>query len=143
MLESQVKFEHKLGYKLKSDKKGIKKIIAALFFSLSGLKVCFKEEVAFRQILFICIVLGSIAVILSRDFIEWVILTLPLFFMIFAEIVNTALEKIIDLVSPDFHPLARDVKDIGSSLQFISLVFMGIIWCGYIILRFFPYYLKG
>ncbi len=126
-----------MGYCVKSNEKGFKRIISAFFFSMAGLKVCFKYEVSFRQIVFVSFFFFVIACFLGRDFFEVIILSIPLFFMIFAELVNTAIEKIIDLVQPTFHPLARDAKDIGSSLQLISMVFSAFVWGGYIIMRLF------
>lgn len=121
---------------MKSGKKGIKRIIAAFFFSISGLKSCISEEVSFRQILILSLCFFIIACFVGRDFFEIAFLVLPLFFMIFAELVNTAIEKIIDLVQPTFHPLARDAKDIGSSLQFVCMCFATFIWGGYLLKRF-------
>lgn len=121
---------------MKSGKKGIRRIIAAFFFSLAGLRVCIKEEASFQQILVVCAFFFVVACFLGRDFFEIAFLSVPLFFMIFAELVNTALEKIIDLVQPTFHPMARDVKDIGSSLQFVCMIFAAFIWGGYLLTRF-------
>ena len=93
---------------MKNSKKGFKRIIWAFLFSLAGLKVCFKEEWAFRVVVLCFIIFGFLAYFLAHDFVEFTLLCLPLFLMVFAEIANTAIEKIIDLVSPDFHPLARE-----------------------------------
>lgn len=121
---------------MKSDKKGVRRIIAAFFFSVSGLKACVSEEISFRQILIVSACFFIVACFLGRDFFEIAFLVLPLFFMIFAELVNTAIEKIIDLVQPTFHPLARDAKDIGSSLQLVCMFFAAFIWGGYLLTRF-------
>lgn len=121
---------------MKSGKKGVKRIISALFFSLAGLKACVIGEISFRQILVISALFFIVACFLGRNFFEVAFLVLPLFFMIFAELVNTAIEKIIDLVQPTFHPLARDAKDIGSSLQLVCMLFATFIWGGYLLTRF-------
>lgn len=121
---------------MKNSKKGFKRIIWAFLFSLAGLKVCFKEEWAFRVVVLCFIIFGFLAYFLAHDFVEFTLLCLPLFLMVFAEIANTAIEKIIDLVSPDFHPLAREAKDIGSSLQFVSLVFAAIVWFVFLLKKF-------
>ena len=121
---------------MKSGKKGVKRIIGAFFFSLAGLKACVSEEVSFRQILIVFVLFFIIACFLGRYFFEIPFLVFPLFFMVFAELVNTAIEKIIDLVQPTFHPLARDAKDIGSSLQFVCMLFAAFIWGGYLLVRF-------
>ncbi len=121
---------------MKSKKKGFKRIILAFFYSLAGLKVCITKEVSFQQILFVSVFFFIVACFLGRNFFEIVILSLPLFFMIFAELVNTAIEKIVDLVQPTFHPLARDAKDIGSSLQLVSMIFSAFVWGGYLVMRF-------
>ena len=121
---------------MKSGKKGVRRIIGAFFFSLAGLKACVSEEVSFRQIRIVFVLFFIIACFLGRDFFEIAFLVLPLFFMVFAELVNTAIEKIIDLVQPTFHPLARDAKDIGSSLQFVCMLFAAFIWGGYLLVRF-------
>lgn len=121
---------------MKSGKKGMKRIIGAFFFSLAGLKVCISEETSVRQILAVFVLFFIIACFLGRNFFEIAFLVLPLFLMVFAELVNTAIEKIIDLVQPTFHPLARDAKDIGSSLQFVCMLFAAFIWGGYLFVRF-------
>lgn len=121
---------------MKSGKKGVRRVIAAFFFSLSGLKVCIIEEISFRQILVVNMCFFVVACFLGQNFFEIALLVLPLFFMVFAELVNTAIEKIIDLVQPTFHPLARDAKDIGSSLQLVCMFFAAFIWGGYLLSRF-------
>lgn len=69
---------------------------------------------------------------------EWCIVLLCFAMVLAAEAFNTAIERLVNLVSPDFHPLAGDVKDIAAGAVLITAIFAAII--GFII--FLPYFIN-
>lgn len=56
------------------------------------------------------------------------ILSLSLFIPLMAEVANSAIERVVDLVTGEYHELAKKAKDAGASLVFLSLVLLGLIW---------------
>ena len=113
---------------MKSPYKGIKRIIFAFKNSFNGLKSAFMSEAAFRQDLFFVFVSLVIVYFLKITLVEKSILVFSLIFILFAELTNSAIETVVDRISPDYHKLSGIAKDIGSSLVFLSFVHFGISW---------------
>lgn len=113
---------------MKRTRKGLKRILNAFKFSYDGFIATFKSEEAFRQDLLIFIILMPIASLLPISVIEKMFLFSTLFLIIFAELVNTAIEMTIDRISEELHPLSKTAKDIGSSIVLISFLYMILIW---------------
>lgn len=109
---------------------GIRRIFEAFKNSLDGFVFAFREEEAFRQdvILFL---LGLIFIFFIHiPFMEKILLFSALFFILFAEIVNSSLEAVIDRISTDWHSLSKAVKDMGSLLVLLAFIYFFIIWGG-------------
>ena len=113
---------------MKSSKKGIKRILKAFTYSFDGFKSVFKTEEAFRQELFLCIFLFIIAVFLKITYLEKLLLISSLFFIIIVELINTAIEVVIDRISDEYHILSKKAKDIGSLLVLITFIYAIIVW---------------
>lgn len=64
------------------------------------------------------------------------ILFLSLFIPILAEVINSAIERVVDLVTNDYHILAKQAKDIGATIVLLSLIITSIIWLFVIIIAF-------
>lgn len=83
-------------------------------YAVEGIRVCLHEQ-NFK----IHIVAGVTAVILGiitgLSLVEWMIVCLVISLVIVAEMFNTAIEKVVDLASPEIHPLAKAAKDIAAS----------------------------
>jgi len=109
-------------------KTGIKRLINAFGYSLSGFKVAFAKEDAFRQEVFLSIILVTVAVYISNSSIELVLLIGSTLLVPIIELLNSAIEATVDRVSLDKHPLAKRAKDIGSAAVFLSLVNLGATW---------------
>jgi diacylglycerol kinase (ATP) len=89
--------------------------------------------------------LGAILVLVASLFlgvapIEFALLSISISIVLFAELMNTAIEAVVDLVSPGFHPMAKTAKDVAAGSVLISVV--GAVVTGYIILssHIFPLY---
>ena len=59
---------------------------------------------------------------------EWCFLAVCIGMVLMAEAVNTAIEFVVDLVSPDHHPLAGKAKDVAAGAVLLSVIFCGIVW---------------
>jgi len=79
-----------------------------------------------------------IALMLRLTLLEFALLALAIILVLFAELINTALEVVVDLVSPDYHPLARRAKDVAAGAVLVASV--GALIMGYLALArfFFP-----
>jgi diacylglycerol kinase (ATP) len=108
---------------------GISRIWKAFFYSISGFRLAFRDESAFRQELLLVIVLSGLCLFLPFE--PWikVILIFSHVIVLIAELLNTAVEAIVDMASPGFHPDAKKAKDTGSSAVLLSLVLSGGLWC--------------
>ena len=104
-------------------KSAIKHIIDACFYSYSGIKSAYESEIAFRQDILICTALFVFALILPVPFIYKLVMIMSLFIILIAELINTAIETVVDRISSDIHPLSKKAKDIGSAIVFFSFNF--------------------
>jgi len=112
----------------KPGKTGIARILDATRYSIQGLKAAFVNEAAFRQELLLCIVLIPVGIWLGGDGVERALLVGSLLLVLMVELLNSAVEAIVDRVDSDWSPLAGRAKDIGSAAVFISLLNAGAIW---------------
>lgn len=115
-------------HQMKSNKRGISRIFSAFFYSLDGLTSGFKYEEAFRQ--------EAILFMLLLPAIYFAPVALPFKLALLAanglvlivELLNSAVEAVVDMVSPDYHVLAKRAKDMGSAAVLLSLLFAGGLW---------------
>ena len=116
---------------------GIKRIINAFGFSLLGLQAAFKNESAFRQELALCVILIPASFWLGQTAVERVLLIGALLLVLIIELINSAIEAIVDRIGSEHHELSGRAKDIGSAAVLISLINSTIIW-GLILLDHWP-----
>jgi diacylglycerol kinase (ATP) len=102
-------------------KTGLVRIWNALFYSLSGLRSAYKNESAFRQELFL-------AALLPIAPTQRAILIGSILLVFISELLNSAVEAVVDRVSTEHHELAKRAKDMGSAAVFVSLVNCVVLW---------------
>jgi diacylglycerol kinase (ATP) len=107
---------------------GPARIREALVNSVAGLAIAFRIEAAFRQELGLIALLAAVAFALPLSVIERVILFVSMALVLVVELVNSALEAVVDRISLDNHDLSRRAKDLGSAAVFLSLVTSGACW---------------
>ena len=107
---------------------GITRIIKAFGFSVKGLKASWKHESAFRQEAMLAIVMLPAAFWLARTSAELMLLVLTLFVVVITEVLNSAIEAVVDRVSDEHHRLAGRAKDMGSAAVFLSLTMTVVVW---------------
>ncbi len=108
--------------------KGVKRIVNACFFSAAGFKAVWKHEEAFRQEIYLLIVAAPLAVWLTGNNIERVLLIGSLVGVLLIELLNSAVEAAIDRIGFEHHELSGRAKDIGSAAVMLSLVLAALTW---------------
>ncbi len=112
----------------KPGKTGLARIVAATGYSWKGLKAAWRHEAAFRQELLLALIGLPLAFWLADNKYELLWLILPLFLLVIAELVNSALEAAIDRISDEHHELSGRAKDIGSAIVFVAILFLLTSW---------------
>ena len=121
----------------KKGKSGIKRIINAFGYSKDGLAAAYRYESAFRQVLWLNLILIVLTFILNFDSATKMLLIIASFVSLITELFNTAVEAAVDHTSTEKHELAKRAKDAGSAAQLLALTMLGIVWaialwCGYV-----------
>jgi diacylglycerol kinase (ATP) len=120
----------------KPGKTGVRRIIDAFGYSMKGLSASWKYESAFRQEVALAIILIPAAFWLAQSHIELILLISSVFWVLMAELANSALEAVVDRTGSERHELSGRAKDIGSALVFVSLSLLVIIWAIILFNRF-------
>ncbi len=107
---------------------GIRRVINATFFSLAGLKTAWRSEAAFRQECVLVIVLIPVGFWLGRTAVERSLLIGACLLVLIVELLNTAVEFVIDRIGSDHHELSGHAKDVGSAAVFVSLALTLLVW---------------
>ena len=107
---------------------GIKRIFKATICSYKGFKAAWIYESAFRQELLMAIILLPMTFLLAESSNHWLLLFGSILFVLFAEIVNSAIEALADSITLEHHTLIGRAKDMGSLAVFIALSFLLIVW---------------
>ncbi len=109
-------------------KKGLERIWAAFFYSLSGLRSAIATEPAFRQEMGIYAALLIVLCFLPLSVLFKSVLFFANTVVLIVEMLNSAIEAIVDMTSPDYHPLAKRAKDMGSAAVFVSIALAIVLW---------------
>ncbi len=107
---------------------GITRIINAAGYSWSGLKAAYTNEAAFRQELGLVIMLTPVAIIFGPSVADKAVLLASLIFILLVEILNSALEAVVDRFGNEIHPLSGRAKDMGSAAVLMAFFITGLIW---------------
>lgn len=113
---------------MKPGKRGMARLIDATVYSWQGIRAAFRHEAAFRQELLLVAVLFPASFWLAKSAVEWLLLVLPLFLLLIVELINSALENVVDRISDQAHELSGRAKDMGSAAVLFSLMLVGAAW---------------
>lgn len=128
MHEKCQKYKYMNSYSPYKGKSGLKRILNATGYSISGFKAAYKNEAAFRQIVLINIILTPVSFFLDVSRSEHVLLIIVCLFAMIVELFNSAIEAVVDRVSLEKHQLSKNAKDMGSAAQFVALSIIAITW---------------
>ncbi len=109
-------------------KSGVKRIFSAFFYSMDGFRAAWKYEHAFRQELMIAVPGIVIALLLPVSVLEKLALVGVLVLVLVVELINSAIEAVVDRVSLDRNPLSKNAKDLGSAAVLLSFLFALVTW---------------
>jgi len=113
---------------MKPGNSGLGRIIAATGHSMSGLKACWTHEAAFRQNATLLAVLFAAAFFVARNPQQWLLLVVPPFLLLIVELLNSAIETVVDRIGTERNELSGRAKDMGSAAVFLCLVLIGLCW---------------
>jgi len=107
---------------------GLKRIIKASSCSLQGFKVAFKYESAFRQELLLALMLLPASFYVGNNALQVAVLISCLVLLLIVEIINSAIEAVVDRVGLEHHELSGRAKDLGSAAVCLALLLVAITW---------------
>jgi diacylglycerol kinase (ATP) len=107
---------------------GLQRIIKATLFSWQGLKAAYKNEAAFRQECLLTILLAPAGIYIGQGGLEKALLVAVLFLVLIVELLNSALEAVVDRFGGEMHELSGRAKDIASAAVFIALINVILVW---------------
>ncbi|MDX7687034.1 diacylglycerol kinase [Aeromonas caviae] len=107
---------------------GITRIINATGYSMKGLKSAWINEAAFRQELVLILLLMPLAFWIGDSLNEILLLVCISWLVVIVEILNSAIEAVVDRVGSEHHELSGRAKDLGSAAVFIALTLNALVW---------------
>ncbi|MBA6231477.1 MULTISPECIES: diacylglycerol kinase [unclassified Colwellia] len=96
--------------------------------SWAGFKAAYKYEMAFRQEVLLFITTTPLAIWLANGFIEFVLLMSGIVIIFIAELLNSAIETVVDRIGVERHELSGRAKDLGSAAVFVALCYFALVW---------------
>jgi diacylglycerol kinase (ATP) len=108
--------------------RGLRRILNAFGFSMAGFRACFRHEEAFRQEVYVLLVLVPLGLWLGNGPLERALLVSSLLIVPIVELLNSAVEANVDRVGLEKHELSRRAKDIASAAVFLSIVLAAVVW---------------
>jgi len=118
-------------------KSGLKRIFSAFFYSMEGFKSAWRIEHAFRQELVLLVCATIIAFVLPTTVLDKLMLIGVFVLVLIVELLNSAIEAVVDRVSLERNPLSKNAKDFGSAAVFLTIALALTTWGVILIPLFF------
>lgn len=103
-------------------------MLNATGYSARGLAATFRTEEGFRLELLAIAVLLPLSFWLASTVAEWLTLVIPLVLLLIVELLNSAIESVVDRIGPEHHPLSGQAKDMASAAVLLALVLVAVCW---------------
>ena len=107
---------------------GMTRLLRAFGYSFQGFRYAWREEAAFRQEVCLALFVVPAGLYLGRSGVERALLVSPMLLILVVEILNSAVEAVVDRSGTERHPLAGMAKDMGSAAVMLSFVLLGTVW---------------
>jgi diacylglycerol kinase (ATP) len=107
---------------------GFRRVVNATFYSVAGLRAAWRNEAAFRQECVAVVLLIPIALWLGQNAVQRALLLCSCVLVLIVELLNTAVEFVVDRVGTDHHELSGRAKDLGSAAVFTSIALAILVW---------------
>lgn len=108
--------------------KGLKRIMMASLYSLQGIGAAFKHEMAFRQEVLMALILIPLAFVLEVEVTHRILMFGSVLLVMVIELINTAIEAVVDRIGSEFHELAGRAKDTGSAAVALTIALAMYVW---------------
>lgn len=108
--------------------KGLRRLINATFYSWAGFRACFQNEEAFRQEMLLLVIMLPLGLWLGNDGVERALLIGSLLLIPLVELLNSAVEAVVDRFGDELHELSGRAKDMGSAAVMLSLFLAAAVW---------------
>ncbi|AWH87307.1 diacylglycerol kinase [Limnobaculum parvum] len=109
---------------------GITRIVNAAGYSRAGLIAAWRNEAAFRQEAILCLAAVAIACWLNVTSVERILLIGSVVLVVVVELLNSAVEAVVDRIGAEHHELSGRAKDMGSAAVLITLLLAALVWGG-------------
>jgi diacylglycerol kinase (ATP) len=109
-------------------KSGLGRILGAVRYSMAGLKAAWRGEQAFRQELIVFTVAAAVALFVPVAALHRLMLIGVMVLVLIVELINSAVEAVVDRVSLERHPLSKNAKDFGSAAVFLACGLAAATW---------------
>ena len=109
-------------------KTGLRRVWNALHYSMAGLRAAYIGEDAFRQEVLLALILIPLAFALPVPWGGRAAMIASVLLVLIVELINSAIEAVVDRVSLDRHHLSKRAKDIGSAAVFLALLNVAVVW---------------
>ncbi len=107
---------------------GLTRIVKAAGYSVQGLRAAFAHEAAFRQEVLLCVIFIPLAVFVADSPLERVVLIALTLLVLVVELLNSAVEALVDRVGTEHHELSGRAKDMGSAAVLVCLCVWAYAW---------------
>jgi diacylglycerol kinase (ATP) len=116
---------------------GFMRVLKATRCSFLGLKAAYKHESAFRQELCLCLLLLPFSLFIVKSGVQLALLIGSLILLLLVEVINSAIEAVVDRIGLEHHELSGRAKDLGSAAVFLAICFCVITWGGVLFDNYF------
>lgn len=106
----------------------IRHILNAFVYSFAGLKAAWKNELAFRMEALVILAMMPVGIWLGRSVVEWALLIGSGTLILIVELLNSAVEAVVDRIGPQRRELSKRAKDMGSAAAFLAMLTAAIVW---------------
>jgi diacylglycerol kinase (ATP) len=107
---------------------GFKRVLRAFLYSFQGFRQTWREEAAFRQEVGLAVAVIPLGLWLGHTGVERALLVSPMLLILIVEMLNSAVEAVVDRAGTERHPLAGMAKDMGSAAVMLSFLLLGTVW---------------
>jgi diacylglycerol kinase (ATP) len=113
---------------------GLKRVVMAGVYSLNGFKAAFANEAAFRQELLLALIFVPVAFFIDVSGVERVLLICVTILVLIVELLNSAVEAVVDRIGLEKNELSGRAKDLGSAAVLLSLLLWAYVWFEFVVL---------
>ncbi len=117
---------------VKNTATGVNRILKAAGFSWQGLRSAYQHQTAFRQEVWLALVLLPLSLLMATNAVEWSLLAGTVFLLLIVELLNSGIEAVVDRFGDEYHELSGRAKDLGSAAVLLALVLLVCVWTGII-----------